>query len=49
MDEQREPKYLDLSASCSVSVTEMLRRFFTPVTKAGPEPGKEEQENERNG
>jgi len=31
MEEKKEPKYLDLSASCTVSVTEMLQRFFTPV------------------
>lgn len=31
MEEKKETKYLDLSASCTVSVTEMLQRFFTPV------------------
>ena len=49
MEEKKEPKYLDLSASCSVSVTEILRRFFAPVSQAETEPGKEEKEDERNG
>ncbi len=46
MDEKKETKYLDLSASCSVSVTEILQRFFTPVKDAEPEPAAQKEEKD---
>lgn len=50
MEEKKETKYLDLSASCTVSVTEMLQRFFTPVQMQDLAPeNKEAQEDDNNG
>lgn len=49
MEEKKEPKYLDLSASCSVSVTEMLRRFFAPANDTPQVEGKEERKDDCNG
>lgn len=46
MEEKKEPKYLDLSASCSVSVTEILQRFFTPVKQTEPEPAARKEEKD---
>ena len=49
MEEKKEPKYLDLSASCTVSVTEMLQRFFTPVQTQDLVPEDEEVQDDNNG
>ena len=42
MGEKKEPKYLELSANCDISVEEMLQRFFCPVQAA--EPSREDKE-----
>ena len=49
MEEKKEPKYLDLSASCTVSVTEMLQRFFTPVQTQALAPDDKEAQDDDNG
>ena len=45
MDEKKEPKYLDLSASCAISIEEMLQRFFMPSQEQ--KDGKSDEEEEK--
>ena len=49
MDEKKESKYLDLSASCDISVTEVLQRYFTPAQAVPPEPEEQEVQDEHHG
>ena len=49
MDEKKEPKYLDLSASCDISLTEVLQRFFMPAQAEPPETKKQEAQDEHHG
>jgi hypothetical protein len=49
MEEKKETKYLDLSASCTVSVTEMLQRFFTPMQMQDHAPDDKEVQDDDNG
>ena len=49
MEEKKEPKYLELSASCDISVEEMLQRFFCPKQATDLSPGDEATPGENNG
>ena len=46
--EKKEPKYLDLSADCHVSVTEILQRLAGPVQAVREEPEEKEEKDDRN-
>ena len=42
--EKKEPKYLDLSADCHVSVTEILQRLAGPVKATEPKADEKKEE-----
>ena len=49
MEEKKEPKYLDLTASCDISVTEVLQRFFTSAQPRDLAPEDKEVQDDNHG
>ncbi len=42
MEKKREPQYLDLSAKCEISVTELLQRLLRPQSEKPAEAAPKE-------